>query len=151
MLRHILSGKKSLLLVLNLMLLGMITSLLCLGCWFNLSLLPPLLLPRKYILYSHLSMIPYCGCTILCSVFFSIIQKNIAGSFLVCLYIYITLEACMYVCLFIVVSNISIGWLSIFDILTLEAPDHLQYNPRFLFLGYIHLHIPLLKSSHYHI
>ena len=98
MLRHILSGKKSLLLVLNLMLLGMITSLLCLGCWFNLSLLPPLLLPRKYILYSHLSMIPYCGCTILCSVFFSIIQKKYRW-FLFGLFVYIYYLRSLHVCL----------------------------------------------------
>ena len=49
----------------------------------------------------------------------------IVGYFLVCLSIFLTLEACMHVCPLIVGPNISTRRLYIYDLLTMEAVDYI--------------------------
>ena len=59
----------------------------------------------------------------LCYLFFVSSQDLIVGYFLLCLSIFFTLEACIYVCPFILGSNISTLCLSISVLLTLEEFD----------------------------
>ena len=62
-----------------------------------------------------------------CALLWFVSYKNlIVGSFLVHFSIFFTLEASMYTCPFIVISNISTGEIYIYDILTFEYVDSLS-------------------------
>ena len=64
-----------LLLVLNWIFWWMMTSSLCLGYWFRLSIFPSLLFPWQYIISYHIYVRPCCGCNILCNYFVCFIPK----------------------------------------------------------------------------
>ena len=67
------------------------------------------------------------GVLFLCTVFCFVLSPDIiVATFLDILFIFFTLEACMYTCDFIVGSNIYTGRLSISDIFELESVDSMS-------------------------
>ena len=61
---------------------------LCVGYWFNVSLFPSLVFPWNYILSSHVSVRPCCGCNSFVSLFICCIPKCDFW-FLFCLFVYL--------------------------------------------------------------